>query len=588
MKVVNRKIEIDYEPQVMGIHKDEVRFEAVKQAGQSSIYRLQVKKSHLNRPIQVKWKHEAIGVKGSWSSNNILDKRYRTDWEAPLVQSSISISSPLISLFGNHDQNILLIACSDPINNVHIEASLREEDNHFHCIISFFLEHSADEDYEAFILIDKEPKNFGQAIQEATEWIINAGNIVPIKVPKAAKLPLYSTWYSFHQSLDEQALLVECRLSKSLGYEVIIIDDGWQTKDDMRGYDYTGDWRQERFADVRSFVDQVHEIGMKIMFWFSVPFCGKKSDAYQKFQGKFLTENHYWAPVFDPRFPEVRSYLSTIYKKAILEWNIDGLKLDFIDDFKVYPETELKELNGRDTLSVAQGTQKLIDEISDNLIGLKPELLIEFRQQYVGPALLQLGNMFRAFDCPNDPLMNRVRTTDVKLICGPAAVHSDMVTWNQNEPVEIAALQMTNLLFSVPQLYVRLADRSEEEIKMIKHFTQYWLDNRDLLLGGKFTPHKPLANYPMLQAESDNQLIVAVYDDMVLPIELDFEHIHIINGKLSQDVIIKILADSGGEWDMRMVNHLGEETQQKQISLLGPIHHFSCPSNGIIFLNKKI
>jgi len=587
MKVVNRKIEIDYKPQVTGANKDEVQFSLVEEGDHRSIYKLQVKKECSNKPLQVKWKHRAIGVKGSWSSNNILDKRFRTDWEAPLVQSSISISSPLISLFGYHDENILVIACSDPTNNVHIEASLREEDNHFHCILSFFSENSHDEDYETFILVDKAPKSFSQAIQEANDWIISAGNIVPIAVPEAARLPLYSTWYSFHQSLDEGALLEECRLSKALGYEVIIIDDGWQTEDDMRGYDYTGDWRQERFKDVRSFVDQVHDIGMKIMFWFSVPFCGKKSDAYQKFQGKFLTENHYWAPVFDPRFPEVRSYLSEIYKKAIEEWNIDGLKLDFIDEFTIYPETELKNLNGRDTLSVAQGTQKLIDEISQKLIGLKPDLLIEFRQQYVGPALLKLGNMFRAFDCPNDPLMNRVRTTDVKLISGPAATHSDMVTWNKNEPVELAALQMTNLLFSVPQLSVRLADRSEEEIKMIRHFTQYWLENKDVLLDGMFTPHKPLANYPILQSESDDKLIVAVYEDMVLPIELDFDNIHIINGKLSQDIVIKILEGPTHPWDIRIVNHLGEEVQDEQVTLVRPFHHFSCPSNGIIYLSKK-
>jgi len=85
---------------------------------------------------------------------------------------------------------------------------------------------------------------------------------------------------------------------------------------------------------------------MKCLLWYSVPFCGIKSKAYQLFKGKFLTENHPWAPVFDPRYPEVRSYLVQKYAAALIDWKLDGFKLDFIDDFKAYPETVLTKENG--------------------------------------------------------------------------------------------------------------------------------------------------------------------------------------------------------------------------------------------------
>ena len=51
---------------------------------------------------------------------------------------------------------------------------------------------------------------------------------------------------------------------------------------------------------------------------------------------------------------------------------------------------------------------------------------------------------------------DRIRTIDVRLLAGNTAVHADMLMWNYAEPVETAALQLLNVLFSVPQVSVRL------------------------------------------------------------------------------------------------------------------------------------
>jgi len=120
-----------------------------------------------------------------------------------------------------------------------------------------------------------------------------------------------------------------------MGCELIILDDGWQTMDGNRGYDFCGDWQPERIPNMREFVENLHQIDMKFGLWFSVPFCGVKSKAYQRFKGKFLTENHRWAPVFDPRYPDVREYLIDIYTNALTDYNLDAFKLDFIEPKKM-------------------------------------------------------------------------------------------------------------------------------------------------------------------------------------------------------------------------------------------------------------
>lgn len=585
MQVINRKTEIGFTPAVHSEYhasENEITISKVSEEEGIEVFKITASQASTKTPILIKWKLPAINVKGSWTTNNILDKRFKTDWEDPMLNASISVDAPIINMFGHADENIATVAMSDLVNLILIEGSLREEDNHIHFKLQLFTDCASEKDFESFIYIDKRQINFSKSIQECSQWMIEASQIVPHKTSALAKVPLYSTWYTFHQNLDEASLLEECRLSKSLGYDLIIIDDGWQTMDDNRGYDFTGDWEAIKIKPFESFVEKVHNTGMGIMLWYSVPFCGVKSKAYQKFKGKFLTENHHWAPVLDPRFPEVRSHLVELYAKALLDWNLDGFKLDFIDDFKVYPETETKHLNGRDTLSVAQGVFKLINEISKALTTIKPNVLIEFRQQYINPGLRILGNMFRAFDCPNDSLMNRVRTVDVKLLCGNSAVHSDMLTWHKDEPVEIAALQLTNCLFSVPQISVRLAERSEEEKKMIQFYTYYWNENKDTLLEGEFTAYKPLSNYPILKSKSSDLTIFGIYDDLVLDIDMTNNEIHIINGKLSSSVIIKS-EDPPSNWSATVYNHVGDQIRTEEI-ILKSIQEVDCPPNGMIKL----
>lgn len=585
MQVVNRKKEITYAPLVLGKHSSEIRLNLISQENNRETYTLSVSAPYTSEAAIVKFKLKAIGARGSWTSNAILDKRIRTDWEMPQVETSISNDAPIISLFGQRDENLISVACADAVNNIKWEGSLREEDNHLYCALHFFTENFEEKDYETKIVIDRSSRHFSTVIQELSDWILSEDPSLNAPTPTNATVPLYSTWYSFHQSLDEEVLLEECRLSKRLGYDLIIIDDGWQTFDDGRGYDYTGDWEPERFPNPTSFVQKVHDEGMTIMFWYAVPFCGKKSKAYQKFKGKFLTEEHYWAPVFDPRFPEVRTYIVDSYKRALTEWNIDGFKLDFIDEFKVYPETEINHLNGRDTISISRGTELLIAQISDCLRAIKPDVLIEFRQKYISPALHRLGNMFRAFDCPNDSLMNRVRTTDVKLICGKKAVHSDMLTWHKEEPIEMAALQFSSILFSVPQLSVRLSERSEKEIEMIRFYTSYWRRNKDILLNGHFKAYNPLANYPSLSASNSEHIIYGLYDDQVLSIDSSFDTVHIVNGKISSSIILRF--NDSGKWQRTIVDCLGNERSQEILEVTTGLADWDCPANGIIFLEKK-
>ena len=538
------------------------------------------------QPLRVRWRLPSHDVQGVWSTAALYEKRLRADWEPPMVTSRAAVDAPVLCLFGHNDENVVTFACADAVNTVVMEAPVREEDHHVYCQLLFFTESMAETThFETEIRVDRRAISFSEALADVVQWWTSCEHLQPATVPPAATNPVYSTWYAYHQNLATETLLQECQQAATLGYGTVIIDDGWQTKDNRRGYDYTGDWQPERLPNLSEIAQEIHQLDMKLMMWYSVPFCGPKSAAYQRLKDKLLTKNHRWAPVLDPRYPEVRSYLIDTLVQALQQYQLDGFKLDFIDEFRVYPETELTSDRGRDYASVDAAVDQLMSDLFQALWAIKPDILVEFRQKYIGPAMRTYGNMFRAFDCPNDSVTNRVRTTDVRLLCGTSAVHSDMLTWHQDEPVEISALRWANVLFSVPQLSVRLAEQSDEHLRMITFYTRYWNEYRELLMKGHFVASRPLANYPLLSVSNGEQLIVGVYEDQVVNVEDNFLEIDLINGKVSEQIAFE-LYDGLGKCSVNVYDCLGQIDWCEDMVLDEGMHALEVPPAGLICIKQ--
>ena len=553
-----------------------------------SLYRFEIahETEFMPQPIVLEWKFPAVGVAGVWKPTADFAKRIEADWELETHESRISIDAPVIALFRANDENAICFSCSNAINKIEMSAKYREEDNTFYCQIVLFTECNYPiREFGIDIRIDSRKIPFSEALRQTSTWWETYENLKPVGVPEIAKQPLYSTWYQFHQNLEEDLLLQECVLAKKMGFESIIIDDGWQTKDNNRGYDYTGDWEPERFEDFGALVKKIQSLGMKVGVWYSVPFCGIKSKAYQKFKGKFLTEKHRWAPVCDARYREVRDFLVNTYISAVRDWNLDGLKLDFIDDFKSYPETSF-DYDGKDLLSINGAVDILLTQIRKELEKINPDIFIEFRQKYTGPAMRKYGNMLRAFDCPGDYTMNRVRIADIKLLAGNTAVHADMVKWSFSEPVEDAALHYINTLFGVPQISVMLTEAPPEQLQMITFYTQYWKENAELLLRGEYYPQLPLQNYPIQFVQNINKAIFGLHSDQVVFLNKNLGKIDILNAKSSQKVIVDV-AINLGPYDFAIFDCQGVLQIEGTLQMDQGCQLFHVPTSGLLQLTQS-
>lgn len=464
----------------------------------------------------LRWEFPDIDLQGRWSPLAFRSKLIPPNWGSREV-SQLASGAPVMTLFNQAGENRLTFAFSDAMNQLEMYCGVEERNSVMECALEAFRSPTAPvSGYECILRLDIRPVRYEHALNDVAAWWAEMPEYRPSPVPAEAREVVYSSWYSYHQDLFAPELEAECRAAAGFGMKSIIVDDGWQTLDNHRGYAFCGDWEvcQERFPDMAAHVRNVHASGLKYVLWYSMPWLGKKCRAFERFRDKTLFfEERLGAAALDPRFPEVRDYLIGLYEKALREWDLDGFKLDFIDTFEIRGEDPAVAENyaGRDFKSLPEAVDVLLSETMRRLRAIKPEVMIEFRQRYIGPAMRKYGNMFRAADCPNDAVTNRVRTIDVRMLAGDSAVHADMLMWNYAEPVETAALQLLNVLFAVPQVSVRLEAVPADHRAMLRFYLGFWREYRDVLLDGTLRADHPELDYPRVTAIRDRRQVTALY-----------------------------------------------------------------------------
>ena len=428
------------------------------------------------RQFSVMWKINGTDSCSLWNSF-ARNHSIRADWANEGAISRLASGQPIQQITAFNGKNKICVAISDVDTPTKISIGYCEETAEIICQAFFFtLPTNAIKEYKAKIRIDMRNVPFYDSIYDTAHWWENDCGYKSAFVPDSAKMPMDSLWYSFHQNLQYDEILEECRLSKSLGMDTVIIDDGWQTEDNNRGYAYCGDWSvcEKKMGDMATLVEEIHKIGQKVILWYSVPFVGLYSQKYEEFKDYFLdksgNETDFWA--LDPRYKKVRDYLCSIYENAVKEWKLDGLKLDFIDSF-VLKGKSLEFDENRDFQSLEDAIHALMSEIKARLTALNKDILIEFRQSYIGPSIRKYGNMLRVGDCPGDILANRSQIINLRMTSGETAVHSDMIMWSKKDSTENAALQFANIIFSVPQISMIIKNLPQEHIEMLKFYINF-------------------------------------------------------------------------------------------------------------------
>ncbi|MEK4761247.1 glycoside hydrolase family 36 protein [Viridibacillus sp. FSL E2-0187] len=541
--------------------------------------------------VDLIWHYPIIDIQSYWHPGSGRSKSFGVDWDGGF-SSKGTVSAPVGCFYSQDGKNRLSVAYSKVMETVGFNLGVHEENGTIKCHITLFTEQTKKmKQYHATIRIDTRDIPYYEAIEEISKWYETIENNKPSIVPEESKLPMYCTWYSFHQNVTDHAIEEQSRHAKQFGCEAVIVDDGWQTEDNQRGYAYCGDWEvaASKIPNMKEHVEKVHAMGMKYLLWYSVPFVGKHAKVWDQFRNKILYfQESLQAGVLDPRYPEVREYLISVYETALKEWNIDGFKFDFIDNFDVRRANEkaLEPDENRDFESVQEAVDRLLTDVMERLRVIKPSIMIEFRQRYIGPHMRKYGNIFRVMDCPNDAITNRVGVIDLRLFSGSTAVHSDPIMWNKKDTVESAALQLINVLFGVPQFSMRFENLSHSHLEMAKYWLGFWKEHRDVLLNGKLKAEAPELLYPIVSAENDVTKIIAVYGDVVVKSgKSSVSNLIIVNGTLKEELVLDLEEDIM-DHTLEIYDCCGHLVKKQFLSLHAGLNRLHVQKSGILMIKK--
>ena len=492
--------------------------------------------------ITIRFFIPAIDIYSVYMPWDMFNLSLRSDWCAKTNASNINGGSPVICFLSSDGKNRLTVTHDDFTRHVHISEGVNEFSKSIRIDLKLFpYVSTVIKDYHLTLRLDFGDKRYDSALRDAVSFWEKDCGACPTHIPVTARRPLYSCWYVYHQDISPDKVVKQCALAKKYGMDSVIVDDGWQCDDSSGGYRYVGDWEvaKSKIPDMADFVKRVHDSGLKFILWYYIGGVGVYSKAHERFKNMLLNPQDENCAELDPRFPEVREYLTEKFRRAILDWDLDGFKIDFLDAMYAREGTLPPGTPGMDHDNVEDALIVLLDEITSMARTIKPDFLIEFRQMFFGPALRRYATMFRVGDCANDSIRNRVYGTGMRLILGSSPVHSDMIMWNPDDTPESVAYQLISSLFTVPQISVPLDSLSDEHGKVLKFWLDFWNDHSDLITKGQLSADNPESNFSLVSTELGNEKISVSYSKQFFEVKNGI-HTFIVNATDSHSFCVKI------------------------------------------------
>lgn len=473
-------------------------------------------------------------VEGYWYPNATL-RALPADWSGRDKTSIIS-SSPLGCLYDRHGRNILAFCFDQQIEESQLRFGVSEEHKSF----VVYYEHDPKGPRTIRMATVRPGLEHVAAIGLMRDWLRDdIGE--PLAVPFDGTVPVYCTWYAYSQDISAAKIERDAALARALGCRAVIIDDGWQRLGQGRWYAGCGDWVADavKFPDMRAHVTRLHELGLSVILWVAPLLLGENSDIYARLKqfAPYYNGDGWRASALDPRYREVRDHFVETCIRLVRDYDVDGLKLDFLDGVVAYQGTP----TAGDIPDVGQAIHATLAQLREGLkqAGLE-EVLIEFRQSYIGPATAPYGNLLRVGDCPVDANQNRRATVNMRMIAAGQVIHSDPTVWDHRAGAEPAARQLLNAYFSVPQISMDLSSLPHVQRDAVRTVLSSWMEDRETVLFGQLQAGLPSEGYPVLQARHEDRLVVGVYQPLVVDIDLDgIDELRLLNATSHDRIVVR-------------------------------------------------
>jgi len=388
-------------------------------------------------------------------------------------------SFPFMAFMNSCQVNRLSFGLTDLIDDVSVTAKMNQEDCTYDVTVKLAL-HPETADF--VLTLDDRAIPWTDALAAWRETL----NLPVPEFPAGAWQPVFCTWYAVHAAVTQAWVEKIAEQAAALGFGTFIIDDGWcfdvmkrvSPKTISSWYEWIGDWEisRKKFPDYAAHRRRIRELGLNYIFWVAPFLIGEKSAFRKKFPDCHQPTYHEGYYTLDTRKNDAVTAMLDKMKHLIRDYELDGLKIDFLDD--IVPDVESPE--GRETT-------KFIAALTGAIREAKADALIEYRQYYCTPGMMAYATQFRARDVPFDFIDNFYKLAQIRISMGDRVpVHADPVYWHPQESASNIARHMIASLAGVPMLSMDLLTISEMEKKIISFWLGFYRQHLDTFRSGKW------------------------------------------------------------------------------------------------------
>jgi len=332
-----------------------------------------------------------------------------------------------------------------------------------------------------------------RAYGEASKRYLKLG---PYPKTSAALDPVWCSWTAWNSDdLTSDLILTNARHARELGIRGMLIDDGWfgpgldTDLDWVANGDYEPD--PKKIPDMTKLVADLRAMDMCAILWMGPVTVSPDSKAFKK--TRHLLQHVDGVPhvhkankmhVLCAANPDARKYIIAMMVDLLKRFDVDGFKVDLYNNMSPHACDGPHE---HDCRSNIEGLDRLMKDMWAAIRAVKPDVLMELKQNYGNIRAAQYGTMVRAGDSPYDTDINLERALYVAAYA--PVTHNDYAVWTAKEsPRDLGIMLTKQMIGGVPTFSVNLADMPRLHKDILKGWLDLYHEWKTLWMGNRLTP----------------------------------------------------------------------------------------------------
>lgn len=329
-------------------------------------------------------------------------------------------------------------------------------------------------------------KSWIQALGEFGHALADHAGAQPRTTPASLE-PYWCSWTDwFSGDVDAQVIRDNVREGLALGITNFIIDDGWFGPGLDHDFDTTlniGDWQEDgsRITDLRGLVQEIHDGGGRAIIWCAPHAVSPDARCFPERKPYLLMETpdqlHLTSNGYHPlcfQCPEARAIMADIAAGLVERYDVDGAKYDLFNNL---PDGPCRcATHEHDTSSVIEGLRRTLALIDERTRAVKPDYIVELKQNYATPYLYEYGTCVRAGDTPYNPEGNYLRTAFIQAYT-PFAINDYQTITNHDTLDAAAAMIIKMMAVGIPTYSIDLTRLRSEHKELLAFYHKWYAEH---------------------------------------------------------------------------------------------------------------